>query len=149
MTDERHFQCHHFVDSALVALRAAEASLQERLNQLPCQCRPNHLPAKREYIHFVVFHALMSGEHIVDEPGAHTGNLVGADVVGRLFPSAFVVLQCFLPIAAWQWQPGCSHFVVVVIRSGLTCGLDAFAQTLRHVDKGGRTYRQHRPGTFS
>jgi hypothetical protein len=79
MRNLRHFERLHFIDSALVPLRSTEASLQERLNQFPCQCRPDHLTAERKYIHIVVFHALMSGEHIVDEPGAHTSNLVGAD----------------------------------------------------------------------
>jgi hypothetical protein len=74
-----HFERFHFIDSALVANCAAEASLQERLNQFPGQCRPDYLPAERKDIHVVVLNALVSGEHVMDEPSAHTGNLVGAD----------------------------------------------------------------------
>jgi hypothetical protein len=63
----------------LVANCAAEASLQKRLNQFPGQCRPDYLPAERKDIHVVVLNALVSGEHVMDETRAHTGNLVGAD----------------------------------------------------------------------
>jgi hypothetical protein len=74
-----HFQRLHFLDSALMPNRTAEASLQKRLNQFPSQRRPNYLTAEGKNVHVVVFNALVSGEDIVNEPRAHASNLVGAD----------------------------------------------------------------------
>jgi hypothetical protein len=74
-----HFECPHFIDSALMANLTAEASLQEHLNQFPGQRGPNHLTAERKDVHVIVFDSLVSGEHVVDEPSPHASNLVGAD----------------------------------------------------------------------
>jgi hypothetical protein len=41
-------------------------------------------------------------------------------VAGFLFASAQVGLQCFLPLAAWQLQPGHSHLCVVVMKTPLS-----------------------------
>jgi hypothetical protein len=37
------------------------------------------LTAERKNVHVVVFNALVSGEHVVDEPSAHASNFVGTD----------------------------------------------------------------------
>ena len=76
MRNPKHFERLHFVDSALVALRAAEASLKKCFDQFPGQRWPDDLPAERKYIHVVVFNALVSRKYIMDETSAHTGNLV-------------------------------------------------------------------------
>jgi hypothetical protein len=73
-----HFQRFHFVDSALVALRAAEASFQKRLDQFPRKRGPDHLSTQRKDIHVVVFNSLMGGEYVVNKSGSYTGNLIGA-----------------------------------------------------------------------
>jgi len=72
-------QCSHFLYPALVALCAAEASLEKCLNQLPGQCWPNHLSAQRKDIHVVVLNSLVSREDIVDKPSAHSSYFIGAD----------------------------------------------------------------------
>jgi len=68
-----HFQRFHFVDSALVALRAAEASFQKRLDQFPRERGPDHLSTQRKDIHVVVFNSLVGGEYVVNKSGPHTG----------------------------------------------------------------------------
>jgi hypothetical protein len=73
-----HFQRFHFVDSALVALRAAEASFQKRLDQFPRKRGPDHLSTQRKDIHVVVFNSLMGGEYVVNKSGSYAGNLIGA-----------------------------------------------------------------------
>jgi hypothetical protein len=49
----------------------------------------------------------------------HSGCLHWQGVFGLFFASAHVVLQCFLPLAGLQLQPGRSHFCVVVINAPL------------------------------
>ena len=54
-------------------------SSQEGLDQLPGKRFPNHLSAETKDIYVVIFDALTSGEHIMDESCAHAGNLVRGD----------------------------------------------------------------------
>jgi hypothetical protein len=46
MRNLMQFERLHLVDSALMPLGAAEASLQKRLDQLPSQRWPDHLSAE-------------------------------------------------------------------------------------------------------
>ena len=62
-----------------MACRTAEVCGQEGLHQLPGERRTDDLSSQAKNIHIVVFHALASREDIMDEPGAHSGNLVGGN----------------------------------------------------------------------
>jgi hypothetical protein len=107
-------QRSHFLHPALVALRAAEASFEKCLNQLPGQCWPYHLSAERKDIHVVVLNALVSGEDIMDEPSAYTSNFIGAD--GCAYAAAAEhdsTIHC-----ARGYGPGQGNHVIRVIVSG-------------------------------
>nr|WP_244532337.1 hypothetical protein [Methylocapsa palsarum] len=54
-------------------------SAQESLDQLQRERRPNHLPAQTKDVHVVILNSLMGGENIMDEPRAHSWNLVRGD----------------------------------------------------------------------
>jgi hypothetical protein len=49
-----------FCDAAAVSLSAAEARVQEDLNQFPSKSGANDVTAEGEDIHVIVFHPLMS-----------------------------------------------------------------------------------------
>jgi hypothetical protein len=97
-----------------VANGTAEASLQKCLNQFPCQRWPDHLPTKTKDIHVVVFNALVSREHVMDEPGAHTGNFVGADGCAHATAAKrYSAINCASGYGPSQWDN-----VIRVIVSG-------------------------------
>jgi hypothetical protein len=110
-----HLQCPHFIHSALVSWCSAEACLQKRLNQLPGKCRSDHLSAKRKDVHIVVLNPLVGGEHIVDEPSAHTGNFVGADGCANATPAErHSAINCASGYGSGQWNN-----VIWIIVSGV------------------------------
>jgi hypothetical protein len=109
-----HFKRLHFVDSSLVACGAAESSFQKRLDQLPGERGPDHLATQTKDIHIVVFNALVSGEHVMDEPCAHTGNFVGAD--GS--PHATAAERHAATDCACGYGPGQRDYVIRVVVSG-------------------------------
>lgn len=54
-------------------------SFKKGFDQFQGEPGPDHLSAKTKNIHVIVFHALMGGEHIVYQPGAHAGDFVRGD----------------------------------------------------------------------
>jgi hypothetical protein len=54
-------------------------SAQKSLDQLQRERGANDFTAQTKNVHVVVFNALMSGENIMDEGGAHARNLVRGD----------------------------------------------------------------------
>jgi hypothetical protein len=104
----------HFVDSSLVTNGSAEPGFQKSLDQFPRECGPDHLSAQTKDIHVVVFNALVSREHVMDEACAHTGNFVGAD--GG--PHAAAAERNSAIDCAASYGPGQRDNVVRVIVSG-------------------------------
>jgi hypothetical protein len=112
MRNRMNLQRSHFLHPALVAFRAAEASLEKCLNQLPGQCRPDHLPAERKDIHVVVLNALVSGEDIMDEPSAYASYFIGAD--GCAYAAAAEhdsAIHCALGYGPGKWN----HIIRVIV----------------------------------
>ena len=73
------FQGSHFAQAAQVPLGLAELGRQERLDEIPGDRRPHRPAAHAEDVHVIVLDALPGREVIVDQAGANTRNLVGAD----------------------------------------------------------------------
>ena len=73
----------YFRQPTSMPLGAAESGGQKRLYELERETVADHPSAQTEHVHVVVFDALPSREHVMDQPGADTGNLVdcyaGAD----------------------------------------------------------------------
>src|SRR5579884_2760912 len=63
-----------------MALGLAELRGQIRFHQLPCDFRSDRAAAHAQDIHVVVFHSLTRRKVILNEAGANTRNLIGADL---------------------------------------------------------------------
>jgi hypothetical protein len=61
-----------------MALSPAELTRQESLNQVPSHGWPNGPATHTNHIHVVILNPLPGREMVVDEAGAHPGDLVGA-----------------------------------------------------------------------
>jgi hypothetical protein len=92
------FECLDLGQAASVARSVAETGRQEGLDQFQGQGRSDHLAAQAKHVHVVVFDALMGRKDIVNEPGAHAGDLVrcdrGADAAATQRDAALDLLRC-------------------------------------------------------
>ena len=57
-------------------VRLAVLRSQVCLDKVPCHCWPHGPGTHTEYVHVIIFHTLMGGEMIVDEPGANARDFV-------------------------------------------------------------------------
>src|SRR6185369_14161933 len=68
----------HLAETAEVPRSLAVLCGEEGLDQVPGQLRPDGPSAQAENVHVIVLHALAGREVVLDQAGAHSGNLVGA-----------------------------------------------------------------------
>src|SRR5438034_2514345 len=125
----------HLAETAQVPRGLAVLGGEKGLDQVPGQLRPDRSPAQAEDVHVIVLDALPGGKVVLDETGAHPGNLVGAHCDAHATPAQG---QPTLHRARHQRAAERYHVVRIVVG-----GLEGMGAEVGHLVSGGPQPSRH------